>query len=131
MSTPDEPTLFDAEPYRVELPEPVKLSRQQLLTISQRERISRGVHPLAHTAGTGRLMLGPAGSTCGDCKHRSPGQNGSWPKCRFGAVERLDPYVGRAVKRTRWPRVNSSAETDCRAWWPACTDFEPKGPGHV
>jgi hypothetical protein len=127
VSNTGEPTLFDPTPYRVELPEPAKLSRQQLLTISQRERIARGVHPLAHTAGTGRLMLGPAGPTCGDCKHRSPASGpGTYPKCHFGKRERLEPYAGRAITRTVYPRVDSSAATDCRKWWPCCTDFAPR-----
>lgn len=118
-----EPTLFDTEPYEVE---PTKLSRQQLLTIGQREKISRGFHPLSHTAGTGRLKLGPAGPTCGDCEFRTVGHNRAYPKCVFGKQERLQAYVGRAVKRPVYPRVDSSISTDCRKWWPACTDFQAK-----
>jgi hypothetical protein len=125
----NEPTLFDAEPFRVELPDPARLTPQQLLTIRQKERISRGVHPLAHTADTGPLKLGPEGMTCGDCKHRVPAANRSYPKCHYGAAERLVPNAGRAVTRVHYPRVSSSAQTDCRKSWPACTDFEPKEDG--
>lgn len=28
------------------------------------------------------------------------------------------------------PRATHSEATDCRAWWPACTDYQPKEPDH-
>jgi hypothetical protein len=129
MST-EEPTLFDASPYEQPIPlRPTKTAGQRRnARIAQ--KIELGRHPLAGVAEAGDLLLGPADKTCGDCDFRTP-QDGdrSYPKCRFGAYERLVPTVGRAETRTVYPRVNASILSDCRKGWPACRDFQPKAGG--
>jgi hypothetical protein len=84
-----------------------KVTRRQL------ETLHGGFHPLTHVNGVRYLKLHvdapPAddrkapGPRCGGCAHRLTGH---YPKC-----ERY------------W---SNSEQSDCRAWWPACTDFEPK-----
>jgi hypothetical protein len=53
--------------------------------------------------------------TCGTCEHRQPlpYQGRSWPKC-FARGGR---------------RVTRGPGTDVRAWWPACTLYQPKEEG--
>lgn len=96
--------MFDAAPFYVE-PLP-KLSVGRRRTERQHYMVAIGVHPLAQRAA--RPDLG----TCGQCHFRAQvhGGNRSYPKCTF------DPA-----------RVTHGEATDCRAWWPACPDFKPKG----
>lgn len=84
-------------------PEPV-LSAGQRVTLRQRADIARGVHPLTRLP-----LLQPEGHTCGDCRHRCQMWGGSrtYPKC------------------DRVPHA-ASQQNDCRAWWPACTQWETK-----
>lgn len=90
-------TLFDAEPH----PDPLaRLSPDRRRTARQHQQVADGIHPL--TQGQARPELG----TCGDCAHRR--MRGAFPKCH------ADPA-----------RLTHSASTDCRAWWPACGQFEP------
>jgi len=123
--------LFDAEEYRRPLPpKPEKLSAGRRLTIRQQQDIARGWHPLSHTTRDG-LKLAPAGTgTCGTCRFRSPSSgDGTWPKCKFGAYEETRTgFEGRTYTLTHYPRASSSAATDCRAKWPACTDYQKENP---
>jgi hypothetical protein len=97
-------SLFDIDPS-VALPDPYEgLSAGQRLTLRQKTDVANGRHPL-----TGGPVLPDLG-TCGACKHRRQNHRG-YPKCWFG-VE-----LGSRPAR--------SARTDVRAWWPACSNFEP------
>lgn len=95
--------LFDTQPFLV-APAPA-LSAQRRRTLRQHDLVARGIHPLALTYA--RPELG----TCGDCIFRQLQHGGVrlYPKC------------------TRYPeRTSHSASTDCRAWWPACPDYEKR-----
>lgn len=95
--------LFEMQPLVVE--PPAKLSPDRRRTLRQHTLVELGVHPLA------RRPTKPELGTCGDCRFREliSYRARTYPKC------------------TRFPeRVNHSAGTDCRAWWPACGDWEPK-----
>lgn len=124
-----DPGLFDAEPFRQALPPPVpKLSAGRRLKLRQEQAIRLGWHPLSHVTADG-LRLAPEGTgTCGDCRFRRPSAGDhTYPKCLYGAYETEETgYEGRPFVRTHYPRVSASLQTDCRAWWPACVDFEPK-----
>ncbi|MFJ8818186.1 hypothetical protein [Amycolatopsis thermoflava] len=85
-------------------------------TERQGRYLASGVHPL--TAALGHPVplhaeAAPAasrtapGRRCGSCRFRRPGE---YPKCTAhdGA------------------RITRGAGTDVRAWWPACTDHEPR-----
>lgn len=91
-----QPPLFPLE----ELPPVVpaeELSDTRRRTRRQRQLVDLGVHPL--TRDRARPELG----TCGGCAHRRAGE---YPKCALGPVSR-------------------GPATDCRAWWPACSRWEP------
>lgn len=117
--------LFDAAEYRVEIPE------QPVLTLGQRQRdkITAGLHPLSGTGSTGSLRLAPEGTgTCGSCVHRrsvATSYRGQHPKCLYGKQRLPDSELSIA------PRVAHSEQTDCRAWWPACTDYEGASNGRT
>ena len=91
------------------------LSAGQRLTRRQAADIALGRHPL-----TGGQLHPDAdrdnasGSrepfTCGTCTHRRPGGFRAYPKCTN--------FDGRLI--THGPA------SDVRAWWPACTYYEPK-----
>ncbi len=102
------PGLFP-EPEHLELPAPPRdpskrppgMSAGRWLTTRQRLAIAKGKHPLAPTRTD-------SDHTCGSCVHRHPASGDhSWPKC------------------DRW-LITSGPATDCRAWWPACTQWEPR-----
>lgn len=99
--------MTDLELFHVDDPRPVeKLSPDRRRTARQKADVDAGIHPLM--GGKTRPDLG----TCGGCKHRQlylTNGNRSWPKCnRYG--------------------VTHGPGTDCRAWWPACSLYEPKEP---
>jgi len=79
------------------------LSAQRRLTLRQKADIDRGVHPLT------KLPTRPELGTCGDCAHRVlvHWHDYTYPKC----------------EEMHWAH---SAANDCRAWWPACTSFQPE-----
>jgi hypothetical protein len=89
------------------LPEPEALSADRRRTLRQRADIAAGRHPLrvGRLAGEGHPG---SGHRCGDCAHRHPQRRGAgtYPKCDLNDT--------------------GSAATDCRAWWPACTRWEPR-----
>lgn len=86
-------------------PAPPKLSDGAARTRKQRLLLARGIHPA-----TG-LALHPDGGTCGTCEHATQASNGGWAgwKCR---KHRLG--------------MSSSAASDLRISWPACTLFEAR-----
>lgn len=103
------------------------LSRDARRTIRQADAISRGYHPLGVALRT-NIPLHPdaphivdrkaPGLRCGTCTHRVVPLrevSGAYPKCNYSSS-------GRA-----WERASGGPGTDCRAWWPACSSYEPKG----
>lgn len=128
-------TLFDATPYAVEPPAPpAKLSPDRARTLRQTAALAAGRHPLQPIAGH-LLRLHPEaaphddrtapGRRCGNCWHRHvlPWHNRTWPKCTYGVANPTDTADG------SHPRISHSAASDCRAWWPACTDHSYGDPG--
>lgn len=91
------------------------------LTARQLKDLERGFNPLGQ-----RLHVDAApvtdktapGRRCGNCRFRTPdgtgGTAGTYPKCRFGA-DGSRPG----------PRMSRGPATDCRAWWPGCSDHVP------
>lgn len=115
-----EAALFDAAPYTVAPVEPgEKLSAGRRLTLRQAADLAKGRHPL--TGGRLHPDAAPAddreapGARCGTCRFRV---SGGYPKCRWP-----DPGEYRVAKL---PRVTHGPATDCRQWWPACTDWQPR-----
>lgn len=100
-------SLFpDLVPIVLPEAEPVeKLSAGRRLTLRQHAEVAVGRHPLTH----GRLY--PAeDARCGNCRFREllDWHNRTYPKCVYG-----DGY-----------RVAHSTQSDVRAWWPGCVDWE-------
>ncbi|KAB7761789.1 hypothetical protein [Mycolicibacterium mucogenicum] len=101
-------------------PAPEVLTRGERRTRLVATRIARGEHPL------GRIQLhadaarerGAGGLICGTCRFRElmGGNQRSYPKCR------LPVQVG---DRVTFPRDTGCESSDIRAWWPACTDYQP------
>jgi hypothetical protein len=113
--------------------------------------IANGYHPLAGPL-RNRLRLHPdadraqrredpqSGPTCGSCVFRvlMGGHAKDFPKCVFGTfttpvtegMRRTYPLLYRGVAadavNTHRPRVTHADATDVKAWWPACTDHQPK-----
>lgn len=88
--------------------EPVlKVSADARRTLRQHALVARGFHPLALSPT--RPELG----TCGGCAWRV--LFGAYPKC--------------TLPGDRARRLTHGPATDCRAWWPACGDFEGKSDG--
>lgn len=109
-----------------------KMSADRRRTQRQHEAIAAGLHPLSMALDTKIRLLpysadGPL--TCGDCRFRKlfSHHNRAYPKCTWGSVSRKkigilgDPYTA-----TEYPRLSNGAGTDIRAFWPACTEFQPK-----
>jgi hypothetical protein len=96
--------LFHVEPVTPPEPEPAeKLSADRRRTLRQKADVARGVHPLM------RSRTFPDMGTCGDCAHRLlvlTNGNRTWPKCEIAGI-------------------THGAGSDCRAWWPACSRYEP------
>lgn len=118
--------LFDAAPYTIDpLAEaPEKLSAGRRLTLRQAADLARGIHPL--TGGRLHPDAAPAGdraapgTRCGTCRFRGVigYHNRSYGKCLWP-----DPDAARI---DLLPRVTHGAGSDCRAFWPACTDYQPR-----
>lgn len=93
------------------------LSADASRTVRQRLAIAAGAHPLSLVvplalhpqAPTDATRDDPPGRpfTCGTCTNRVAY---GYPKCVAD---------GRR-------RISHGAATDCRAWWPACTDYDPR-----
>ncbi|MEV4093823.1 hypothetical protein [Streptosporangium saharense] len=103
-------------------PEPKQPPESQTVRRTRRQAamLAAGIHPLSAVVGKLRLHEQAApygdprapGRRCGNCTFRQVlGYHGDhYPKCTFG---------GEA-------RISHGAATDCRAWWPGCTDHEWK-----
>lgn len=119
-----EAALFDAEPYTVTPVEPgEKLSAGRRLTLRQAADLAKGRHPL--TGGRLHADAAPAGdrsapgTRCGGCRFRE-----------------VIGYHNRAYAKCLWPdtdgdlnelsRVTHGPATDCRQWWPACSDWQSR-----
>lgn len=113
--------------------------------------IANGYHPLAGPL-RNRLRLHPdadraqnredpqSGPTCGSCALRQlvGGHAKSFPKCFAGTFtttitdeqRRNYPMMYGGAKpgavSTHHPRQTNADATDVKAWWPACTDHQPK-----
>ena len=98
------------------------LSPDQKRTRRQRDLLDVGYHPLTLVMSRPLRLHADAapaddpraeGLRCGGCRFRELRNYGvrSWPKCTIGG------------------RESHGGGTDCRAWWPACVDFQPKADG--
>lgn len=117
--------LFDRAPYEVAvapaLPaaEPVSADRRR--TMRHAALLAKGGHPISgrrlHPDAAPHDDRAAEGLRCKDCRFRQVmgGHSRGFPKCYWP-----DPDAPGG------PRLSHSAATDCRAWYPACTDFEPR-----
>lgn len=105
--------LFDLGPAQVH-PDPLAgLSYQKRLTVRQKSALEQGQHPLSLLFG--HLPLHPEaapaddrktdGRRCRNCTFHSANAWG-YPQCDLRA------------------RKSHGAATDCRGWWPACSDHQ-------
>lgn len=117
--------LFDvATPAR-----PAPLSADARRTARQAATIAGGGHPLVLIRPGIRVhpdAQGPAATKanadarplrCGTCVFRD--RVGGYPKCLWapGADGPVKPWEGSPVRFSR------GAGSDCRSWWPGCTDY--------
>ncbi|MCX8559803.1 hypothetical protein OS122_02675 [Mycolicibacterium mucogenicum] len=120
MTAPD--GLFDLPAEYVPPPPPEQLSRGERRKRLVESRIARGEHPL------GRFRLHPdapvargagVGLRCATCRFRVllEHHNRTYPKCHFPV---------RIGERDTYPRDTNCESSDIRAWWPACTDYQPR-----
>lgn len=118
---PPEPAaaaLFDIPDVKHAPPPDDGLTPNQKRTRRQYALLLAGRHPLSLVMSR-PLRLHPdaapaddqdaEGLRCGGCRFRVLRNHGvrSWPKCSIGG------------------RESHGGGTDCRAWWPACTDYQP------
>lgn len=119
----------------VVVPIPKSLSPDRRRTLRQAEAIARGLHPLALVFPWVRMLPTADRSAqasdgkslperCGSCRLRQvfSYHNRSYAKC-------LAPDSASAAEYERQPpRMSHSSASDVRAWWPACTSYEPGDP---
>jgi hypothetical protein len=128
--------LFDVPPeFLVPIPNgATKLSPDRRRVLRQAEAMIRGGHPLAlvsrdvrvHPEADGRNATRDNAKQrplrCGTCLFREviSSHGRGYPKCMWpGPPDRpRSPFAS--------PRFSHGAATDIRAWWPACTDFQPQ-----
>jgi hypothetical protein len=98
------------------------------LTARQRADVEHGRHPLWKHGAVYDSTRTVAGHTCGDCVFRSPGTGGGYPKCLWISPEQSAAATNRGKRLSLHdhPRFSAGPATDCRAWWPACTDWTPR-----
>lgn len=141
----DEQGLFPAEPYAAPMVDekPVeRISAARRLTLRQADAVRHGGHPLALVRPTVRVHpdADPARTAspdntanrplrCGTCRWRRQvsGGGNNYPKCVWRPVDDVPDERGR--HKTAPPRYSAGSETDVRAWWPACMDYQPIGGG--
>lgn len=118
--------LFDSEPYAAEgQADLTGLSPDRRRTVRQSVAIELGQHPLA-------LAVGPL-VLLGDNPKVEPymGEGKAWwakrcGNCQFrGVFGHHDRTYGKCTYDEP-ARMSHGAATDCRAWWPACTDYQPR-----
>lgn len=121
--------LFDVDPAAAPEP-PAKLTTGERMRRRQAAAIRHGQHPLV-VALRISIRLHPDASRdpddrealrprCGTCRFRdlhNAGTAQSFTKCWLPGA-RPSP-VG-------YPRITGGPGTDVRAWWPACSDYQPK-----
>jgi hypothetical protein len=120
-------TLFDAEHLREPPPIPAPaVPRGERQRARFRGAIAVGMHPLSLTVSPylrlhpdAQREIGGTGPRCGGCRFRVSvgGHARSFPKCMWP-----EPDLRRRVNRDRFTH---GPATDCRASWPACTDYQP------
>jgi hypothetical protein len=123
-------TLFPDGPYRV-APEPAPdRTGGQKRRDRQALRIRNGLHPLSINGM--RIPLHPDAPRdaargddrpyprCGTCRSREllDWHTRSYPKCAAGLRD------GQNADDS--PRISHGADTDVRAWWPACVSYAPR-----
>lgn len=139
----DQLGLFDEPEHAASAP-PESLTAGERMRRGQATKIRNGLHPLSGD-GKGRAMIRllpgalrdpddrtSPGPRCGTCTYREPVHGGarSYPKCLIGTVVTRSPAgdppgSGEGVRTTYGPRVTHGEQTDVRAWWPACVDYQP------
>jgi hypothetical protein len=119
--------LFDAAPYYVPVaaePPGAKVSDTRKRTARQLRRLAKGTHPIAglplHQDAAPHDDQQAPGLRCRDCRFHQlmGGHSRAYPKCYWPDPNRY--------KLAELPRVTMGGATDCRGWYPACTDFEPR-----
>jgi len=124
-ATPPDCGLFDLPDGAAVPPVPVeRLSADRRRTLRQSASLAKGRHPLG-----GRLHPEAAppddraapGRRCGNCWYRRltyTNGNKLWPKCHVDVENPTDTNPQPVFSL----RLTHSASTDCRGWWPGCTD---------
>lgn len=121
------PGLFDAEPYHVPIvaePPGEKISDGRKRTARQFKALARGRHPISglplHTDAAPHDDQKAPGLRCRGCHFHQlmGGHKRGYPKCFWP-----NPDLYRLVDL---PRVSMGPATDCRGWFPACTDYQPR-----
>jgi len=93
------------------------MSAQQKMTRRKQQALAQGLHPLAVLFGHIRLHKDAApaddrnapGLRCGGCRHFGRNFHG-YPHCLYGDGV----------------RSSNSANSECRQWYPACVDYQPR-----
>jgi hypothetical protein len=128
-----DPELFPADPYRVAPPPADDRNTGQKRRDRQALRIATGLHPLSidgmkvplHPDAPRTAAKGDEGAypRCGSCRFRVllDHHNRSYPKCLVGLP--VPDHRGGLAASTR---ISHGADTDVRAWWPACRDYEAR-----
>jgi len=125
-----DPGLFEAAPYHVPVkdePPETKPSKGVRRTARFAAQLARGMHPIAltplHPDAAPHDNRKAAGLRCKGCRFHKlfGGHAKDFPKCAWP-----DPDEYRL---SELPRVTNGPATDCRGWYPACTDYEPTPAG--
>jgi hypothetical protein len=124
--------LFPADPYRAVPPPADDRNSGQKRRDRQALRIAVGLHPLSidgmkiplHSDVPRTATKDDDGAypRCGTCQFRVllDHHTRRYPKCIVG-VPVLIPF-----SRISSARISHGADTDVRAWWPACRDYEAR-----
>lgn len=121
--------LFDVDPALI-VPAPAKLSPDERRRQGQYDTLAAGYHPLGEVESAfGGLRLheqaaplddrDAPGRRCGNCWFRVVvlWHSKSYAKCQFSGAMGADEVTVSAP-----PRATRGAASDCKAWWPGCTD---------
>lgn len=126
--------LFRPDPYRVVPERPPERSGEQKRRDRQQLRIATGRHPLSidgmviplhpdapRDAHKGDPRPYPR---CGTCNFRVllDHHDRRYPKCLYGAEGRPPGRMASLAS----PRISHGADTDVRAWWPACLTWQAR-----
>lgn len=105
------------------------ISADRRRTLRQAAALAAGHHPLGmylrrtlklHPAAAPADDRTAAGLRCRDCafwRQVSGEHAGVFRKCLYG-------LAGNSLETA--PRASRSAATDCRGWWSACVDYQPR-----